>query len=79
MVDTAFSYLKSIDRLLILQGIFQSKRKYFACNLKCRHCVFTWYGRSDDIDDAFLLEFICSLIDVNWSTVFFSEYLEQDK
>ncbi len=32
---------KRIDRLLISSGIFQDKRKYSACDLKCRYCVFT--------------------------------------
>ncbi len=34
-----------IDRLLITSGIFQDKRKYSACDLKCRYCVFTLWGR----------------------------------
>ena len=40
---TAFSY----GRILICKissGIFQGKRKQFACNLKCRYCVFTQWG-----------------------------------
>ena len=30
-----------IDRLLITSEIFQGKGKYYACDLKCRYCVFT--------------------------------------
>ncbi len=35
---------KRIDRLLITSGIFQSNRKYSACDLKCRYCVFTLWN-----------------------------------
>ncbi len=35
---TAFSY----GSLLISSGIFRDKRKYCACDLKCRYCVFTF-------------------------------------
>ncbi len=43
IVDIAFR--KRIDRLLITSGIFQVKRKYSVCDLKCRCCVFTLSGR----------------------------------
>ncbi len=32
--------MKNIDRLLISFEIFQSKTKYFVCNLKCTYCIF---------------------------------------
>ena len=28
-----------IDHLLITSGIFQGKRRYYACDLKCRYCI----------------------------------------
>ncbi len=37
--------LKSTDRLLISLGIFQGKSKQFACNLKCKYCVFYFVGQ----------------------------------
>ncbi len=40
IVDTPFSY----GRGSITSGIFQIKRKYSACNLNCRYCVFTLWG-----------------------------------
>ncbi len=48
MVDTACS-MKSTDRLLISSGIFQGKRKYFVCNLKCTYCIFTLWDRIDHL------------------------------
>ncbi len=45
IVDTPFSYGRVIDCLLITSGIFQDKR-YSACDLKCRYCVFTFGGRT---------------------------------
>ncbi len=46
--------------LLISSGIFQGKRKHFAWNLKCRYCVFTWWGR--DILPSFLTDSIISIM-----------------
>ncbi len=34
-----------IGCLLITSGFFQDKRKYSACDQKCRYCVFTLWGR----------------------------------
>ncbi len=42
MVDTAFSYGRVFDRLLISTGIIRDKRNYFVCDL---NCVFTLGGR----------------------------------
>ncbi len=44
MVETAFSYGKRIDRLLLTSGILQDKGEYSVCDLKCRYCVFTLWG-----------------------------------
>ena len=40
---------KRIDHLLITSGIFQDKRKYSACDLKCRYCVFTLWDRLTNV------------------------------
>ena len=45
VVDTPFSYGRGLIVLLISSGIFQDKRNYSACNLKCRYCIFTLLGR----------------------------------
>ncbi len=60
IVDTALtSYWKSIDRLLFFSGIFQSERKYYVCNRKCRYYVFTsWSGPAHNVICALWL-FIC--------------------
>ncbi len=40
-------HVERIDRLLITAGIFQDKIKCSTCNLECRYCVFTLWGRYD--------------------------------
>ncbi len=35
--------------MLITSGIFHDKKKYSACDLKCRYCVFTLWGRGNEI------------------------------
>ncbi len=40
-VDTLFSYGRGLIVCSSLQGILQDKRKYCACDLKCRYCIFT--------------------------------------
>ncbi len=38
---------KNIDLQLISSGIFQGKRKYSMCDLRCRYCILTLWGRYD--------------------------------
>ncbi len=45
IVDTPFSYGRELIVCSSLQVFFHSKRKYSACDLKCRYCVFTLWGR----------------------------------
>ena len=47
----------SLAHLVITQGIFQDKRKYCACDLKCRYCVFTLWGRA--LASRLLLNLAC--------------------
>ncbi len=47
IVDSGRYYLqpwKRIGGLLITSGIFQDKRKHYACDLKCRYWGFTLWG-----------------------------------
>ncbi len=44
IINTPFIYGRGLIMLITL-GIFQGKRKYSACDLKCRYCVFTLWGR----------------------------------
>ncbi len=46
IVEYSLQLWKRIDRLLIPSGIFQDKRKYSACDPKCRYCIFNFVGQS---------------------------------
>ncbi len=50
LVDTPFHYERG-DRLLITSGNFQDKSKHSKCDLKCRYCIFTLWGRDMDRTD----------------------------
>ena len=45
-VDIPFSYGRGLIIRSAKSEIFKDKRKYCLCDLKCRYCVFTLWGRS---------------------------------
>ncbi len=52
IIYTPFSYGRGLIVCLSLQKFSQDKRKCSECDLKCRYCVFTLWGRAGVKDDS---------------------------
>ena len=53
IVDTSFSYGRVLIVCCLSLQQFEGKGKYSACDLQCRYCVFTLWGRNDHLMSSF--------------------------